>query len=177
MKNLVREAVLVSEEIGDVTYVGAVAVFLHTKKTRESRDLDFAVASGLSREEAIKKGGYTTHIENNKEVTRTPRQVKVDIYDEDVSEIPVEVIANTAKSIQVDKTRGTTLKVACIEALIVSKHRASRHNRPQDNEDLYELAQEKFDEIDWNLLKDMTKSEHEFDTIKMAMRTLHEIKR
>lgn len=176
MKNLVREAIVVSNELGDVTYVGAIGVYLHTRKTRESQDLDFAVASGLSREDAIKKGGYTKRVENKKEVIRTPRNVKVDIYDEDVSDIPVEILANTAKNIQVDK-KGTILRVACIEALIVSKHRASRHSRPQDNEDLYELAQEKFHEIDWNLLKSMTKSEHEFDTIKMAMKTLYDIKR
>lgn len=45
MKDLVREAVLVSKELGDAIFVGAVAVYLHTGKTRESRDLDFAIAS------------------------------------------------------------------------------------------------------------------------------------
>lgn len=175
MKDLVREAVLVSKELGDAIFVGAVAVYLHTGKTRESRDLDFAIASGLSKEQAIQKGGYTTHIENGKKVTRTPRMIKVDIYDQDVSDIPVAVIADTAKSVQVD-SKGTTLKVACIEALIVSKHRASRPARPQDNADLYELAHEEFDEIDWKLLATMTKSQHEFDSIRVAMQAMRKIR-
>lgn len=175
IKNLIREAILVSKELGEITFVGAVAVYLHTRKTRESQDIDFAVAAGVSKE-VIRKGKYITYTENGKEVTRTPRSIKVDIYDTDVSDIPVETIADTAISIEADK-KGTMLRVACLEALIIAKHRASRPSRPQDDQDLLALAQEKYEEIDWHLLKTMVKSDIEYDNIRTTMQTMHSLYR
>jgi len=49
----IEEAVLITKDLGDVTFVGAVAVFLHTKKSRESKDLDFVVAEQITREHLI----------------------------------------------------------------------------------------------------------------------------
>jgi len=175
MRNLVREAVLVSRELGDITFVGAVAVYLHTRRTRESLDIDFAVATGMSREETIRKGGYATRMESGKEVTRTPRGIKVDIYDNDVSDIPIETIGKTAMKIPVNN-KGTTLKVMCLEALIIAKHRAKRPARPQDDQDLLELARTKYDQINWDLLRSMaTKSEVEFETIRVTMNAFRDL--
>ena len=43
---LLREAILITKELGDVVFIGAVAILLHIGKgrARESRDLDFAIA-------------------------------------------------------------------------------------------------------------------------------------
>lgn len=55
MHPLIREALDITQDLGPVTFVGAVAVFLHTKNTRESRDLDFAIAKQITREELLDK--------------------------------------------------------------------------------------------------------------------------
>ena len=108
-------------------------------------------------------------MENGKEVTRTPRGIKVDIYDNDVSDIPIETIGRTATNIPVDN-KGTALKVMGLEALIIAKHRAKRPARPQDDQDLLELARTKYDKINWDLLRSVaTKSEVEFETIRVTM--------
>lgn len=168
-----REAVQVAQELGDITFVGAVAVYLHTKKTRESQDLDFAIASPISSEDLLQKG-YKKINRNGKEITTSPRNVKVDIYSKDVSDIPVQTIVNTAKMIPVNQ-KGKQLKVASVECLIVAKHRASRPSRPQDDQDLHHLAQEKYAEIDWSLLQSLTNSVIEFQNIQTVIKHLYEI--
>jgi predicted nucleotidyltransferase len=170
-QELVREALQITRELGDVVFVGAVAVYLYTKRTRTTRDLDFAVASKITNDKLTKKG-YPIFQEKGKDVRRSPRGYKVDIYDRDVSKIPVETIFQTAKEIKVDK-RGTTIKVASLEALIVAKHTASSPSRPQDDEDLYGIAQTNFNRINEESLKQLV-DQHKFHVIMTTMKALHE---
>jgi len=72
MNPLIQEAIDITNDLGDVTFIGAVAVLLHTKQGRESRDLDFVIGAPISKEELEQKR-YFTRIENGKEVTRSPR--------------------------------------------------------------------------------------------------------
>jgi len=58
------------------------------------------------------------------------------------------------------------VKITSLEVLIVTKHRSPRD---QDHEDLYDIAQTKFSEIDCLLLQSLTKSDHEFQVIKTTM--------
>lgn len=163
MKELVREAIKIAQELGGGTFVGAVAVYLHTKSGRESRDLDLAMATIDPRE--LEKKGYRKLMENGKEVTRTPRGYKIDIYTEDVSGIPVETILATAKLVQ-PNVKSPQIRIASLEVLVVAKHRAAR---PQDAEDLNEIAHFRYEDINWESLRALTTSDHEYDVIKVEM--------
>ena len=44
MKPLIREAAYITQDFGTATFVGAIAVMLHTNEQRQSQDLDFVVA-------------------------------------------------------------------------------------------------------------------------------------
>lgn len=66
MNPYIEEAVLITQDLGEVTFVGAVAVFLHTQKSRESQDLDFVVAEQITREEFLNLN-YRFVEENGKE--------------------------------------------------------------------------------------------------------------
>lgn len=165
MKPLVKEAITIDKELGGVIFVGAIARYFHTSTYRDSQDLDFAVTKPLS-DEFLNSKGYNKYQENRKEVWRTPRGVKVDIYTKDVSRIPIETIVKTAKIIKSDKY---SVKVICLEALIVSKHRAARD---QDIDDLRQFARQKSKEIDWDLLNTIAKDDVEYQTIKTAMEYL-----
>ncbi len=72
MNPYIEEAVLITKDLGDVTFVGAVAVFLHTKKSRESKDLDFVVADQITREQFLHLK-YKFINENGKERIYTPK--------------------------------------------------------------------------------------------------------
>ena len=75
--------------------MGAVAVFLHTKNTRESHDLDFAIAKPITREELLDKG-YKFFTIHGVEQTYTPREFKIDIYAErPLNGIPIKTIIET----------------------------------------------------------------------------------
>ena len=43
MKPIIREAVYISQDFGDATFVGAIAVMLHADKQRQSQDLDLSL--------------------------------------------------------------------------------------------------------------------------------------
>lgn len=79
MNPLIPEAAAITKDLGDITFIGAVAVLLHVGRGRESQDLDFVILTPLTKEELEEKG-YFTRIENGEEVTRTPRGYKIDIY-------------------------------------------------------------------------------------------------
>ncbi len=164
MNDLVREALNIVEDLGEVVFIGAVAVMLHTKINRESADLDFAVVQDLT-DKFLEEKEYFQFEENGKLVRRTPRGYKVDIYTRDVSRIPLADVIRTAVDIQIGK-KGKTLKVASIETLIVAKHRAARF---QDADDLRTMARKKFNHIDWELLETLTDSNVEFSTIQQEM--------
>lgn len=145
--NLIDEAEKVAEELRDVVFVGAVAIFAHIGyRSRGTEDIDLAMSTILSEEE-LEKRGYRKYYENNKWVTRTPRGIKVDIYTEDVGRIPISTIYETATEIT---GKNRKIKVACIEVLLITKHRAGR---AQDIEDLQNLCRIRGKKLNWSLLQ------------------------
>ena len=166
MNPYIEEAVLITKDLGDATFVGAVAVFLHTGKSRESKDLDLVVAEQITREKFLDLN-YRFIVENGKERTYTPRNYKIDVYDSrDLSEIPLSRIIETRTTIKVDK-KNTVVNAICLEGLIVAKYRA---NREQDQGDLSLIAMYCFKKIDWKLLHTFTKVDIEFRQIAETMK-------
>lgn len=143
---------------------------MQTKATRESQDLDFAVAKELPAEMLDEKRYFVRKVKG-KEASYTPRGYKIDIYTRDVSGIPTDKVIATAKDIEVRK--GMTVKAASIEVLVVSKFRAAAKRKGTDDVDIRTLAQRKYKEIDWDALKALTESEIEFQRIKGQMDMLH----
>ena len=170
MHPLIQEAVNITEDLGDVVFVGAVGIFLQTRSTRESHDLDFAVAEELPAEMLDDKQ-YFVRNTKGKQARYTPRGYKIDIYARDVSGIPVDRVIATAKDIEVRK--GVTVKAAGVEVLVVSKFRAAAKRKGTDDVDIRTLAQRKYKEIGWAVLKSLTESEIEFQRIKSQMDMLH----
>lgn len=169
MNPLQREALVVTEELGDVVFVGAVAVLSYLGwRHRATRDLDLAMASKLNREE-LEQLGYRMYPERGKEVLRSPRGFKIDIFYNDVSGIPVRVIYKTARKIQVGKTR---IKAASLEVLLLAKWRASRPSRPQDREDFITLCEKRGKDVNWKALKDICSALEfsEIERVVMALR-------
>lgn len=168
MHPLVREALKITEDLGPVTFVGAVAVLLHAKNTRESRDLDFAMAKRITKEDLLEKG-YKTVTEGGKEKVYTPRGFKIDIYlDRPLNGIPIQTIIDTSHDFIVSK--GKIVNGMGLEALILAKFRA---NRPeQDYPDLRALAIERKADIDWGLLRSLSGDEYEISSIRTTMDTL-----
>ncbi|HKU50443.1 MAG TPA: hypothetical protein VJP79_10865 [Nitrososphaera sp.] len=113
---------------------------------------------------------YFVRRAGGKEARFTPRGYKVDIYTEDVSGIPIEKVVQTAKTIEVRK--GTVLKAASVEVLVVSKFRAAQKRRGTDDTDLRKLAQKKYKNIEWAVLETLADSDIEFQQIKMTMDAL-----
>ena len=166
MNPYIEEAVLITKDLGDATFVGAVAVFLHTGKSRESKDLDLVVSEQITREQFLDLN-YRFINENGKERIYTPRNYKIDIYDSrDLNEIPLNRIIETRTTILVDKKK-TTVNVICLEGLIIAKYRAKRD---QDQTDLSLIAMYCFKKIDWKLLQTFTKDDVEFRQIVETMK-------
>jgi len=163
VKPLVREAVLVSRELDGAVFVGAVAQYAHTKIFRESEDVDLALRRPLS-EEYLNSKKYSKHDENGKQVWRTPRGIKIDMYTTDVSRIPIDVVVSTAESVPV---KNGSINVLSLECLIIAKHRAGRD---QDVEDLHSIAQAAYSKIDWASLGEVAESDVEYRTVETAMR-------
>ena len=152
--------------MGDATFVGAVAVFLHTKKSRESQDLDFVVAEQITREEFLNLN-YRFIEENGKEKTYTPRNYKIDVYhSQKLNKISLDKIIETRAIIHVDN-KGTIVNAICLEGLIVTKFRAKRD---QDLEDLSILSMYCYKNIDWKFLKTFTNEDVEFEQIAHTMK-------
>ena len=170
MHPLIQEAIRITEDLGDVVFVGAVGMFLQTKATRESQDLDFTVARELP-DELLDGKRYFVRKVKGKEARYTPRGYKIDIYTRDVSGIPKDRVVATAKDVKVRK--GVTVKAASVEVLVVSKFRAAAKRRGTDDVDIRTLAQRKYKEIDWEDLKSMTESEIEFQRIRDQMDALY----
>ena len=170
MNPLVREAVEIANDLGQIIVVGAVAVMIHTQRGRQSADIDIAIAIKLSDDEMVLKKYIP--IRGKRDSWDSPRGVKIDIFRRDVSGIPVETIAKTAKNIVVDKN-GTKVKTASLEVLIATKYRAfNRRKSLGDESDLRTIAKRKFKEIDWDLLGQIT-TETEFADIKRAITAYH----
>lgn len=169
MHPLIREALKITEDLGSVTFVGAVAVFLHSKNTRESQDLDFVMAKPITREELLDKH-YRFIVENGKEKTYTPRNYKIDIYsDRPLNGIPIQTIIETSHDFEVDN-KGHKVNAMGLEALILAKFRANRPS--QDYPDLRILAVQRLKQIDWKLLEKLSGSKTEVDTLKTTLEYL-----
>lgn len=140
----------------------------HVGRGRESQDLDFAILTPLTKEELEQKG-YFTRIENGKEVTRTPRGYKIDIYSEKpIKGISIREIVETGTN---KKIGNQVIRFANLETPMVLKYRAGR---TQDVEDLQFLAQRKFQDIRWNVIQGLT-SDTEYPDLRntiMAFRSI-----
>lgn len=167
MNPLVREAVEIAKDIGYVVLVGAAAVILHTKEGRSSEDLDFALTTELSDETLLDK--RYIKLRDKRDSWQTPRHFKVDFFRKDVGEIPIKSILDMSTIIQVDTKN--TLRVISLECLIVAKSRADRST---DREDLRLLAKKRFHEIDWDVVKSISKSDMEFEAMKRNMKFYHD---
>ncbi len=167
MHPLIREALKITEDLGPVTFVGALAVFLHTKNTRESQDLDFVIAKPISKEELLDKG-YKFITEHGKEKTYTPRNYKIYVYtDRPLNRISIKTIIDTSKDFKVDN-KGSTVHAMGLEALIIAKFRANREE--QDYPDLRSLAIQRLDDIDWKMMKKIVDDTTEFDDIRNTIK-------
>jgi predicted nucleotidyltransferase len=143
MNPLIQEAISITKDLGDVTFLGAVAVLLHTKSGRQSQDLDIAVTTPITDKELEQKG-YFKGMEGGVEIRRTPNNYKIDIYhDRPINEIPISVIIKNAIYIPVKNMK---IRVVSLEALILMKARTSRD---QDIEDLMYISKQKYDKINW----------------------------
>lgn len=169
MSQLRDEVLAITKELHNVVFVGAIAVLFHLGwRHRRTRDINIALATNL-REDALKeeleRQGYRTFQEGRKEVVRSPRGYKVDIYTEDVSGIPLDTVFDTA---QVFSTLGGNVKAASLEVLLLAKLRAGR---PQDMEDLRDLCKRKGDSVDWQVLQQIA-TKVELSTIKQSVTAL-----
>jgi len=169
MNPLIPEAIAITKDLGDVTFIGAVAVLLHVGRGRESQDLDFAILTPLTKEKLEEKG-YFTRIESGEEVTRTPRGYKIDIYfKRPIKGISIEDIVETGASKTINNQ---VIRFANLEVLIVLKYRAGR---AQDVEDLQLLTQRKFQEIRWNVIQELT-SDTEYPDLRNIITAFRNIR-
>jgi hypothetical protein len=173
MHPLIQEAIRITEDLGDVVFIGAVGIFLQTKATRESQDLDFAVAKELPAEMLDEKRYFVRKVKG-KEARYSPRGYKIDIYTRDVSGIPIDKVITIAKDIEVRK--GVTIKAASVEVLVVSKFRAAAKRKGTDDVDIRTLVQSKYKEVDWDILKSLTDSQIEYQRIRNQMDALHRLR-
>jgi hypothetical protein len=168
---LLREAAQIAKELGDIVFVGAIPVYLYTKRDRVTRDLDFVITNKITVDELIMKR-YHISRERGKEIIRSPRGCKIDMYDKDVSGIPVERIFQTSREVNVGKR--DKIKITSPEVMIVAKHVASR---PQDNEDLYYIAQTILKKIDEELLRQLVEyNEYKFQEIMRTLKALSDFR-
>lgn len=166
MKPIIREAFNITNDLGSVTFVGAVAVILQTNEFRQSQDIDFVIANEVSNEELLEKQ-YRIIQENGKERKYTPRGYKIDMYSlRDLNDIPLQTIIDNAQAIPIDK-KGGTVNVMSLETLIVSKFRA---NRAQDNEDLERIAKTRYKDIQEDKLKKLIKNDTELKDIQNTLK-------
>jgi hypothetical protein len=160
--NLEQEAVRITHELGDVVFIGALAVN-HYVKFRTTKDIDLAMTGPLDETKLgglryTKKGGPSNS-------WYTPRGVQADIYTRDVGKIPVDWILRTAISAKVGRNR---IKVFSLEGLIVSKHRAGRS---QDVADLRQLMASRSGEIRWDVMGEIA-SKIEMDELRKIAEVL-----
>ena len=163
MKPLVREAACISRDFKTATFVGAVAVMLHTDEHRQSLDLDFVVAEQIPDDEFLGKG-YRI---DSHGVKFTPRGYKIDVYHErDLNGMRLEDIIKTAARITVDR-KETVVNAISLERLVVAKFRAGRD---LDIDDLKRLAIRCGSKIEWNEIRRLAKSNTEYTLIRQAIR-------
>lgn len=141
--DLEQEAVRITEDLGKVVFIGAMAVN-HYTKFRGTRDIDLIAASPPSEEKMIELG-YRKR-EGSRNSWYTPRGIQADFYTRDVGRIPVEWIVKTATPAIIGRK---TIWVMSLEALIIAKHRAGRS---QDIADLRQLMSSRSRDIRWDMM-------------------------
>lgn len=172
MLDIIGEAYAITKELKNVVMVGAVAVMLQTGRSRTSHDIDVALAADISREDLIELGYFP--IEGKRDSWDSPRGIKVDIYREDVSGIPVSEIVKNATLLN----EGTKkeVKVASIEFLIIAKFRSfNSTNRPNDRDDLHTIVKKCLKKIKWAKLESLCNSELEYDEITKMLGSLKKL--
>jgi len=147
--NLDRTAVQIAKDLKQVVFIGAYAAIQHGV-TRSTRDIDIALATRKTYEE-FEELGYQVYQVRGKKIVRTKNGIKIDVYTKDVGGIPVQEIFATALTV---KKAGTSIKIICLEALVIAKMRAAR---PQDNEDLRRLCTVQGKNIRWALVESMAR--------------------
>jgi hypothetical protein len=170
-KFLFDEAAAITVDLDDVTFIGAIAVFMHTKQGRESRDLDFSIAYDIT-DEQLREKGYIKH-GNGRNGYTSPRNIIVDIYRNDpINRIPIKTITDTATEFPSKRRRPKMVKAVNLEVLIIMKFRSrgSKHAH-----DLHLLALTKYGEIRWKDLENIISDESEFKQIKATIEALHKI--
>lgn len=165
MNKLLREALRITQELGDVIFIGALATYFYTKNKRDSQDLDFVVQSPISDEELLAKK-YTKSL-TGKQPWFTPRGIKIDIYTRDIPGVSLKSIVKHFKEFSVGN-KGS-IRVLGLEPLVVAKHTAQRD---QDVEDLQSIAKSKLKEIDWDVVQSITGDKYKTELIKKDLEFL-----
>jgi len=172
LSNIISEAYAISKDLKDVVMVGAVAVMLQTKRSRTSYDIDVALATDISHDTLIGLGYIP--VKGKRDSWDSPRGVKVDIYRNDVSGIPVSEILETCTVLN-EKT-SKEVKVACLEVLIIAKYRAfNSSDRPNDREDLKTIVKKCLNKIDWNRLERLCSTQLEYNEITKMLGNLKKL--
>ena len=165
MNRLANEAVVITKELGDVIFIGALATYMYTKSGRDSQDLDFVTEKPLSDDELLSKG-YKKSI-TGKQPWFSPRGIKIDIYTSDIPGVSFGWIVKNSRKFSVGK-KGS-IRILGLESLIIAKHKAARD---QDIEDLRNIAQRKLGEIDWSMVRQITGDQFMADNIRRDMEFL-----
>ena len=142
--NLEQEAIKITEELGRVVFVGALAVN-HYSNYRTTGDIDLAIAA-LDEQELVRLE-YTRWSESKGTSWLSPRGIKVDFYTRDVGRIPVSWILDNAVQVKLGKNK--EIRVMRLEGLILAKHRAGRTT---DIADLRQLLTHRGSTIEWELM-------------------------
>lgn len=141
--NLKQEAAEITRELGDVVFIGALAVS-HYAGYRTSKDVDLVAANPPSAEKMLELGYIRRRESRNS--WYTPRGVQADFYTEDVGRVPAKWIRETAVPVKVGRT---TIRMISLEGLVVTKLRAGR---TQDLDDLRHLMASRAREIRWDVM-------------------------
>ncbi len=149
--NLEQEAVKITDELGRVVFIGALAVN-HYSNYRTTKDIDLAIASPLDKQKLVRLG-YTRWSESKGTSWLSPRGMKVDFYTRDVGGIPVTWILDHAVQVKLGKNK--EIRVICLEGLILAKHRAGRTT---DIADLRQLLTHRGESINWNLMAEIAEA-------------------
>jgi len=159
---LEQEAIRITDELGAVVFVGALAVN-HYSDYRTTRDIDLAITAPLNEPKLIGLG-YVRWQESRTSWV-TPRGVKVDFYTRDVGRIPVTWIMEKAVRVKFGKKQ---IKVICLEGLVLAKHRAGRTT---DVADLTQLLTHRGGTIRWDLMAEIAE-EYEIVELKQISKAL-----
>ena len=159
--DLEREAVNIARELGEVVFIGALAVNRYVR-FRESRDVDLATAGPLEEKKMVRLG-YRKR-ESSRKSWYTPRGIQADFYTKDVGGIPVDWILKTAVPARVGKDE---IKIITLEGLIIAKHRAGRS---QDIADLRQLLS-RGRKIRWDVMGEVG-TDMEIGELKMIAKAL-----